>query len=139
MRKILVSITTTRNSDWRAKINEINKLGLKEAAIFPTCLNGKERKELYKLLEKSTLKMIPLVHIRNDMGPEELDYLIKKFRVKTFNMHTNSEFPFRYDYQKHQRMIFIENVYNPLNEKEIRKFGGICVDTAHLEDDRHSQ
>lgn len=136
MRRILISVTTTRNSDWRAKIKEINKFKLKEAAIFPTCLNKKERKELYGLLEKSTLKTIPFVHIRSDMELEELDYLIKKFRTKAFNMHTNSEFPFRYNYLKYKRMIFIENVFNPLNGKEIKKFGGICLDTAHLEDDR---
>ena len=136
MRKIIPSITTTRNSDWQAKIREINKFGLKEAALFLTGLKKGERKKLYKLLENSTLKMIPLVHIRKDMQAEELDYLIKKFQVKAFNAHSDSEFPFHYSYPKHRKMIFIENVYSPLDEKEIRKFGGICLDIAHLENDR---
>ena len=136
MKKIIPSIVTTRNSDWRAKIKEINKLGLKEVGLFPTCLNKKERQELYKLLENSTLKTIPLVHIRNDMSPSEMDYLIKKFQVKVFNTHTHSQYPFHYSYSKHRKMIFIENTYHPLNEKEIKKFGGICLDVAHLEDDR---
>ena len=136
MRKILPSITTTKNSDWRAKIKEINKLGLKEAGLFPTCLEKKERTEMYKALEKSTLKIFPLVHIRNDMLPDELDYLMKKFQVKAFNVHSNSEFPFHYSYLRHRKMIFIENIYSPLDEKEIRKFGGICLDVSHLENDR---
>ncbi len=136
MRKILPSITTTRNSNWQEKIKEINKFGLKEAALFPTCLDHKERQKLYKLIENSAIKTIPLVHIKNDMPPEELDYLIKKFQVKVFNTHPQSEFPFRYNYLKHQKMIFIENVYSPLNEKEIRNFGGICLDISHLENDR---
>jgi len=136
MRKILPSITTTRNSDWRAKIKEINKFGLREVALFPTCLNKKDRQKLYKLLESSTIKIIPLVHIRDDMPPEELNYLIKKFQVKAFNTHTYSEFPPRYPYLKHRKMIFIENVYHPFDEEEIKKFGGICLDIAHLENDR---
>ena len=36
-------------------------------------------------------------------------------------------------------MIFIENVYHPLDEKEIKKFGGICLDIAHLENDRFQE
>jgi len=136
MRKILPSITTTWNSNWQAKIEEINKLGLKEIALFPTCLNKKEREKMYKLLENSTVKSIPLVHIKNDMAPEELDYLIKKFHTWVFNTHTHSEFPHLYNYSKHKKMIFIENVYGPIDEKEIKKFGGICLDLAHLENDR---
>jgi len=91
------------------------------------------------MLENSTLKIIPLVHIRNDMPPEELNYLIKKFQVKAFNTHSGSEFPFHYFYPKHRKMIFIENVYRPFDEKEIRKFGGICLDIAHLENDRFQE
>ena len=136
MRKILPSITTTWNSDWQAKIREINKFGLKEAALFLTGLKKGERKKLYKLLENSTLKIIPLVHIRKDMPAEELDYLIKKFQVKMFNTHSHSDIPFCYSYSKHRKMIFIENTYHSLNEKEIKKFGGICLDVAHLENDR---
>lgn len=136
MRKILPSITTTWNSDWQTKIREINKFRLKEAGLFLTGLKKGERKKLYKLLENSTLKTIPLVHAREDMPAEELDYLIKKFRVKTFNIHSHSEFPFSHRYLKHRKMIFIENVHHPLDEKEIKKFGGICLDIAHLENDR---
>ncbi len=136
MRKIIVSITTTQNSDWRAKIREINKLGLKEAGLFPTCLEKKERQEMYKMLESSTLKKIPLVHIRHDMPPQELDYLVKRFKVEAFNTHSDSEFPFLYQHPKYRKIIFIENVYSGIDEKEIRRFGGICLDTAHLENDR---
>jgi len=136
MRKILVSITTTRGSDWRGKIKEIQKFGLKEIALFPTCFKKEKRKELYGLLEKANIRNVPFVHIRNDMTPAELDFLIEKFKTKKFNIHTDKEYPFIHDYsQKHRKMIFIENVYEPFDEKEIRRFGGICLDMAHLEDD----
>lgn len=136
MRNILVSVTTTKGSDWKEKIKEISDLKLEEVALFPTCLEKKEREEMYSLLGKSGVKRIPFVHIRNDMTLQELDYLIEKFGAKAFNIHTNSEYPFIYDYVRHRKMIFIENVYRPLDEEEIRKFGGVCLDVTHLENDR---
>jgi len=136
MRKILVSITTITGSSWEEKIKEIEELGLKEAALFPTCLGKEERWEMYALLKKSGIENIPFVHIRNDMSPQELDYLIDKFKVKVFNVHSGSEYPFIHDYSKHNKMIFIENIYTPLDEKEIERFGGVCLDVAHLENDR---
>ena len=135
-RKILVSITTTQGSDWQGKIKEIEKLGLEEAALFPTCFERKERERLYALLLEAGIRNIPFVHIRNDMAPQELDYLIENFGAKAFNIHSNSEYPFIHDYAKHGKMIFIENVYSPLDEKEIKRFGGVCLDVSHLENDR---
>ncbi len=137
MRKILVSITTTYNSDWRAKIREINKFGLEEVALFPTCLNKKERKELYGMLEKSIVKSIPLVHLRDDMVLKELDFLAERFKVRVFNIHPCAEYPYKEsDYGKYKKMIYIENVYLPLDEEEVKKMGGVCLDFTHLENDR---
>lgn len=135
--KILPSLTTTKGSDWKNKLREINQFHLKEIALFPTCLDKKERQKLYKLLENSSLKSIPLVHIKNDMAPDELNYFLKRFQTKAFNSHSQSEFPHLYQYPlKQRKMIFLENVYNPLDEKEIKNFGGICLDISHLENDR---
>lgn len=132
--KILPTITTTAN--WKNKIKEINKLGIEEAAVFPTCLDAEKRKNLYYLLEKSGIKNIPFVHLRNDMKIEELDYFVKNFNTHVFCIHTTREFPIVYDYSRYKKMIYIENVYYPLNEKEISSFGGVCVDFSHLENDR---
>ena len=136
MRKILLSITTTSGSDWRKMVGDINELGLKEAALFPTCLDEKERKELYRLVENSSIKSIPFVHIRNDMGLEEMDYLIKKYNTKVFNTHSKRERPMFSDYSKHKNIIYIENVYHPFDEQELKDFAGICLDFSHLETDR---
>ena len=58
-KKILLGLTTiTPGGEWRNKIKEIDELGLKEIALFPTCLKIDERKELYQLLEKTKLKKI---------------------------------------------------------------------------------
>ena len=136
MRKILPTITTISHSTWQAKIKEINEMGLNEVAVFPTCLNAAARKKLYKLLEKSSVKSIPLVHLRSDMELEELDYFVKKYGTKTFNIHSQSESPIPRDYLKYKDIIFIENVFNPLDEEELQNFGGICLDLAHLENDK---
>lgn len=136
MKKVFVSITTTRGSDWRKQIREIKKRGLEEAALFLTCLEKEGRKKLYGFLEKNKISNIPFVHIRNDMAPRELDYLIKNFKTEKFNIHTGREFPLICDYPRHRKKIFIENIYLPLDEEEVKSFAGICLDLAHLENDR---
>jgi hypothetical protein len=141
-RKILVSITTITKKeglDWQAKIKEINELGITEVALFPTCLNGEKRKILYDLLEKSCIKSIPLVHIRNSMTPEELEYLVSNYGTKIFNTHTGVERPMAHDYSKYKKIISFENTCHAFDEEEIKNFGGICLDFSHLENDRLSQ
>lgn len=137
-KNFLVGLTTTKGSDWRAKIREIDELGIEKLALFVTCLNENERKECYQLLEKTSLKEIPFCHIRSDMPFEELDYLVKRWQTKVFNLHTRKEFAFKYDYDNspYKDKIYIENVYFGLPEEEVKKFAGICLDLAHLENDR---
>lgn len=135
-RKILPSITTTLGSDWKAQLKEVKELKLKEIAIFPTCLKEKERKKFYSLIEKTGIKSIPFCHLRSDMKIKELDYLINKFHTKAFSLHSLVEFPLLYNYSKYKNIIYIENVFSPLNEEEIKSFGGISLDISHLENDR---
>lgn len=134
--KILPAITTTGGSDWENKMKEINKLGIEEAAVFPTCLDAEKRKKFYRLLEKSGIKNIPFAHLRGDMKIKELDYFVENFNTRVFCIHTAREFPFFRDYSEYKKMMYIENVHYPLSEKEISDFGGVCVDFSHLENDR---
>lgn len=117
-------------------MKEINKLGIEEAAVFPTCLDVEKRKKFYRLLEKSGIKNIPFAHLRGDMKIKELDYFVENFNTRVFCIHTAREFPFIYDYSRYKKLIYIENTYYPLSEKEISGFGGVCVDFSHLENDR---
>ncbi len=135
-KQLLPAITTTNGSDWRKQVKEIDQLGLKKIAIFTTCLNKKERQEFFNLLEKTKLKEIPFTHLRSDQEPEELDYLIKRWKTKVFNMHSPREFPFKRDYTKYYNMLYIENTYTPLDQKELKDFAGICLDVSHIENDR---
>ncbi len=140
--QFLPAITTlsakfaVEGNSWQDKIKEIGELGLKKAAIFPTCLDKKQRQEMYGLLEKTGLKEIPFVHLRSDMSVKELEYLIKRFKTQVFNIHTEKQWPLDYDLSKYKPMIFIENAGFPLQGREIEKFGGICLDFSHLENDR---
>ncbi len=134
--KIIPTITTTQGSDWQNKIEEIKALKIKEVCVFLTVLNSQKRKRLYRLIEKTDIKKIPFVHLRSDMREEELDYFIKKYKTKVFNIHSKKEFPILFNTKKYKDKIYIENVHSFLDEKEIKEFGGVCLDFAHLENDR---
>jgi len=137
MRKVLVTITTTYHSNWRKKIKEIDELNINEVALFPTGLNLQGRKECYQLLKKTKLIKIPFVHLKSDMAPWELKFLIKNYQSKIFNIHSETEYPLKYNLSFYSNQIYIENTNCFLNEKEVKKWAGICLDLSHLEDDRH--
>ncbi len=135
--QFLPAITTTSGADWRAMIQEIDELDLEKIAIFPTCLAELEqRKEFFELLEKTSLKEIPFVHIRSNMRPEELAYLTKRWHTKVFNTHSEDEFPLEYDLSDYFDRMYIENTYWPFNPREMEKFAGLCLDFSHLENHR---
>jgi len=132
--RILPTITTI--FDWREKIAEVGKLKLKEVSLFLTLVNLQERQELFRLLRDTKINKVPFVHLRSDMTREEIDYLIKHYHTEAFNIHTKREFPYFPDYVKYKDMTYIENVYEPLDENEIKEFAGVCLDFSHFEDDR---
>lgn len=127
---------TTVDSDWRSRVEEINKFGFKEVNLFLTCLKEDERREIYELLKRIKIVRIPFVHLRSDMEPWELDYLAKEYRTEVYNAHTNREYPFRFDYGKRKKKIYIENTFQPYDEEEVKQFAGVCLDFAHLENAR---
>lgn len=134
--RIYPSITTITGK-WRVLIKEIKDLGLEEVCFFPTCLVPKERKLIYKLLEETSIKYIPLVHLRHDMTVNELEYFIKRFKTKVFNIHSqiNGIYPLEYDLSSYKKLIYIENIAAPLGN-EIEEYAGICLDVSHLENMR---
>ena len=135
-KKILLGLTTTPGSDWRKKIEEIDELGLKEIALFPTFLDTRDRKELYKLLETTNIISIPHVHLRDDMKERELDYLVKRYKAKVFNIHPNKSGLKILKYKKYVNQIFLETLeeINDIFIDNLEKCGGICLDISHCED-----
>lgn len=134
--RLLPTVTTITKGKWKDKLSEINEFGLEEVAFFPTCLGKRERNEFYNLAKKSCIKKIPYVHLRSDMNADEAEYLIREFGTERFNLHTVREFFHDNDYSRFKNMVFVENVYYPLDEKEVEKYGGVCVDFSHLENDK---
>lgn len=133
---VLVSITTTHGSDWRNKFAEASALGITECALFPTTLFGEQRAEYFGLLEKSTIKSCPFVHLRTDMTADEIGYLAANFKTKVFNTHCRAEYPHANDWSKYAKQIYIENIYHDFDPDEMKDWAGICLDVSHLENDR---
>lgn len=137
IKKILLGLTTTSRSDWRQKIEEIKKFKIKEVALFPTFLEKKERFELYSLLEKTDLKNIPHVHLREeDMGEDELEFFILKYNTKVFNIHASKSTIAYLKKNKYSDKIYIENLREIDNIflKCLNNSAGLCPDFSHWED-----
>ncbi len=133
---MILPTVTTITKDWKNKVKEIEDFGLKEVNVFLTCLNKKEREELYSLLKSAKISRIPFVHLRSDMEISELDLLVKEFGTEVFNTHTQREFPLLFDPEKYKDVIYIENTHESLDEEEIGQFAGICLDMSHLDNDK---
>lgn len=134
--KILLGLTTTPKSDWREKVKEIEKFKIEELALFPTFLKLNERKELYALLEKTKLKNIPHVHLRDDMEQWELGLFYEKYNSRLFNIHPNEAGLNFINNSKYKNIIFVENLFD-LDEiyfKILNNCGGLCIDFSHWED-----
>lgn len=133
---IFPTITTT-DGNWKEKIKEAEELGIVELAVFPTGINKEERQELYSFLIRSKIKRIPFVHLRSDMDLSEIEFFIKKYNTQIFNTHSNKEYPIPQEWIKYASVIAMENTHSCyLDEAETKRFAGICLDFAHMENDR---
>lgn len=128
--EILLGLTTTPASDWRGKVEEMKKFGIKRIALFPTFLPVHKRKELYALLDEIEGLVIPHVHLREqDMEEWEMEWFEQHGTV-AYNVHMGShrnEFLDRY-----KEKIFVENhIHKSIPEKDIQDRAGICLDFQH--------
>ncbi|OGF27072.1 hypothetical protein A2303_04340 [Candidatus Falkowbacteria bacterium RIFOXYB2_FULL_47_14] len=134
--KILLGLTTTPKSDWREKTREIDELGLKEIALFPTCLEADERRELFGLLEKTGLERLPHVHLRDGMTEAEVDYLVERFHAEVFNTHADRNYEGFLAMKELKGNLYIENCWQTDDKfvRAVSECAGICVDFGHWED-----
>jgi hypothetical protein len=128
--EILLGLTTTPASDWRGKVGEMKKFGIKRIALFPTFLSAHQRKELYKLLEDIDGLKIPHVHLRaQDMEEWEMKWFQQR-GTEVFNIHMGE-----HDndiLKKHKDKIYVENhVYKSIPENQLKNNAGICLDFQH--------
>jgi hypothetical protein len=131
--KILLGITGTKDKDWQNKLKDLNRIGIREAALFLERFNEKQRKKIYHALLNSTIKKIPLCHIKNDMEKEELVFLENRFKTKYFTIHESS-FSFLKKWPGFRKKLYLEmDTNNYVSQKVIvEKIGGFCVDLSHF-------
>ncbi len=131
--KIFLGLTGETEDDWKAKINEINSLNLDTIALFLEHYRKPARKKIYKALEKSSIKNIPLVHIKNDMSKDELEYLCKTYNNPFLTIHENS-FKYMKKWEGYEKYLYLEMNYNNSipRDVDINKVGGFCVDLSHF-------
>jgi hypothetical protein len=137
--RIYPGITCTsarrKKDHWKSQLKEINQLGIKEVALFPTTLKPKEREVLYKELEKSSIKKIKLVHMRGqDFTEEEINYFYKRWKTRLFNCHENSFDLLYKKFPKYRKNIVLELNYDGKIENKLLpgKMGGFCIDLSHI-------
>lgn len=130
--EVLLGLTTTPNSDWREKVEEMKKFDIKRIALFPTFLQLKERKELYGLLEKINGLAVPHVHLRSDdMEAWEMEWFEAR-GAQVYNIHMNIEK--NLVFEPYRAKIFIENhKHKSIPEGELQDCAGICIDYQHWE------
>jgi hypothetical protein len=140
---LLLGLTTTWGSDWRAKVKEIDQFRIEEIALFVTGIERKERDELYRLLENSQLKKIRHTHLREqDMKGDEIDYLRKRWGCELFNLPpTNAALEsLKTDLRSYRDLIYIENTGRSMNtvnenfERVVMEGAGLCIDFSHWQD-----
>jgi hypothetical protein len=134
---ILPGLVSTKKENIPAFLDELLRLRIDRIALFPTCLNKRERERLYEDLELIPSLRLPHVHVRSDSDEGEIGYLIERFGTEAFNIHPRASahsygsVPLRY-----ARNFFVENVDVPPEEEELLGLGGLCPDFSHLENAR---
>ncbi len=124
---------TGKDNEWEKKLSDLNNLHVETAALFLERFGETQRKKIYLALLQSSLKNIPLCHIKNDMEVEELVFLEAKFKTEYFTVHESS-FSFLPKWPGFEKKIFLEMDYNNSISKrvDVEKIGGFCIDLAHF-------
>jgi len=131
-KNVLVSIAGETEALLLSKIKEINKRKIKCVALFLTMIDKAAKRRVFKALLKSTIKEIPLVHLRNDMSQAEIIFLEDNFHPTYYTIHENS-FSHLHKWPKFKKRLYLEfgghGKRRP--EAQVEKIGGFCVDLAH--------
>lgn len=131
--KICLGLTGDNNIDWQSKLKEINQLRIKEAAVFLERFDKKERDNFYRFLKRSTIKKVPLVHLRSDVGKDEIKFFIDKYQTRHFNIHED-HFKLLNNWRGYWDKLYLEMDYSGNVEKNVKvqRIGGFCVDLSHF-------
>jgi len=130
--RIIPGLTSTKKERIPAFLADLEREGIQEIALFPTCMDKSERTSLYCELELLPGLRIPHVHARSDFDEGELEYLCGRFGTEAFNMHpASSSHPFGTIPKRYAKMFFVENVEQFPEGDELESIGGLCPDFSH--------
>jgi len=131
--RLIVSITARTKKEWQDKLKEINKYKIKEIGLFFESLTVRERDGLLASLKNSTVKIIPLVHIRDDTTKQEISFLVKHFQSRYFTIH-ESHFHKLKRWRGYYKELYLETNTDDRLAKyvDVEEIGGFCVDLAHF-------
>ncbi|MFA5024601.1 MAG: hypothetical protein WC523_06665 [Patescibacteria group bacterium] len=131
-KNVLLSIAGVNEKLLLSKIKEINKLKITRVALFLTMIKKDAKRRVFKALLKSTIKEIPLVHLRNDMSQEEIIFLENNFHPTYYTIHENS-FDHLHKWPKFKKRLYLEFGGHGKRKPQARveAIGGFCVDLAH--------
>jgi len=132
-KKLIVSITARTKGEWQNKLKEVNKYKIKEICLFLESLTPREREGLLDSLRKSSVKRIPLVHIRDDTTKKEISFLIKHFQSGYFTIHEN-HFHILKRWRGYYKKLYLETNTDDRLAKyvDVEEIGGFCIDLAHF-------
>ena len=132
-KRIFLSITGGKNIDWQAKLEEINQLKIKTACVFLERFNKKQRDNFYRLLLKSSIKKVPLVHLRDDVSKKEIKFFIDKYKTDYFNIH-EEHFKVLNKWKGYWDKLYLEmNCDSDIaKDVKVRRIGGFCIDLSHF-------
>lgn len=132
-KRLFLGITSRNGKGWQEKIKEINKYKIKEAAVFIEEISKSRCKDLFKELLDSSLKKIPLVHLRDDSTIDEIEFFRKNFKTKYFTIH-ESDFPIKPELKKYRKKLYLEMNFDDYISKKVnvKKIGGFCIDLSHF-------
>ncbi|MDD5144744.1 MAG: hypothetical protein PHW72_01315 [Candidatus Pacebacteria bacterium] len=132
--RILVSITGETSLDWKEKLDEINKLGLKSVAVFLERFDKKERDNFYRLLRKSSITSVPFIHLRDDIEKDEIEFFINEYGTRHFNIHEDHFDTLEEKWRGCWDKIYLEMNFDNQIDKAVRvkKIGGFCIDLSHF-------
>jgi hypothetical protein len=134
---ILPSITTSNRDITNIQLAELINLNLEQMGLFITGMNKqKERMEFLQYLKTIATNIeFPLVHVKIDSTPDELNFCLENFNTKFFNLHGDHSLDFQHSkiYSFREQML-AENSRD-LTNKQMRNFSGICLDLSHYYED----
>lgn len=135
--RLLPGLTSTDPAAFESFLGDLALSPCREIAFFPTCLDMPSRQAAYRALESIPGLAIPHVHLRSDMGVDELSYLAGRFGTEVFNVHAQASLhPYTGEAGPWRDKIFVENADALPVARELEGLGGLCLDYAHWESAR---